>query len=477
MCSYQACSYDLPEKSCNAEFLTAICSCFTPTGTNLIMDQFTLKLANVYKPVINPDDQNVKEMVKLSQQLNPIFIDTHNNNKYLFKWIYFASNVGTFAMYPGSCINVFDPRYRPWYIGSATGAKNFILILDFSGSMSTDNRDSILKSAVSILLKNLVNYDWVGVVVFQAYATTYSDKLVRATSDNVAKIIEFVEANEPNGETNFSDAFQKANDLLKDSTYDGQVSPCKTFIMFLTDGIPSHGITDQQEFLIFFETLEQLRKATTIFAYALGDNSVSQIPMAISCRRSGIFEAITNIEELSGKLNSYFRTLSLGMDIKSPLWVEPYLDSSGLGEMTTCSIPVYDRTVTPSRFLGVVGIDVMMDDFYFYEASKDIIIKYLILKSMSACTNSDTTECQINTMRPIQYRCAPPDPNCQISLEWDLCKKPLKNIFCNNIVPEGKKLEDSCCGVVAQACTKLITSSIYITINIMIFVLVLVFIL
>ena len=153
ICSYQACSYDLPEKTCNAEFLTAICSCYTPTGTNLIMDQFTIKIANVYKPDIDPDDQKVKEMVKLSQQLNPIFLDTLENNKYLFKWIYFASNVGTFAMYPGSCINKFDARYRPWYIGSATGAKNFILILDFSGSMSTDNRDSILKSAVSIILR------------------------------------------------------------------------------------------------------------------------------------------------------------------------------------------------------------------------------------------------------------------------------------------------------------------------------------
>jgi len=375
-------------------------------------------------------------------------------------------------MYPGSCINVYDHRYRPWYIGTSTGAKNFILILDFSGSMSTDNRDNILKNAVSLLLKNLVNYDWVGVVVFQSYATSYSDKLVRATKENIAKIIEFIEANEPNGETNFSDAFQKTNDLIKDSNFDNQASPCKTFIMFLTDGIPSKGITDQQELLIFFETLDELRKST-IFSYSLGNNSDTQIPMAIACRRNGIFEAIINIEDLTEKLNSYFSTLSLGMNINSPLWVEPYLDSSGLGEMTTCSIPVYDRTVSPIRFLGVVGIDVMMDDFYTYEASRNLIIKNLILKSMSACTNSDATECQINTMRPMKYRCAPLDPNCQISLQWDFCKKPLKNIFCNSIIEEGKTLQDSCCGVVAQACTKLITSKYYLTLNIIIIVIIL----
>jgi len=236
--------------------------------------------------------------------------------------------------------------------------------------------------------------------------------------------------------------------------------------MFLTDGIPSRGITDQQEFLVFFETLDQLRKAT-IFAYTLGNNVDTQIPMALACRRTGYFEAILNIDELNIKLNSYFKTLILGMDIKSPLWVEPYIDSSGLGEMSTCSIPVYDRTVNPPLFLGVLGIDVMMDDFFLYEPSREIIIKTLILKSMNTCTNDETTECQINTMRPMTYRCSPPDPKCQLSLQWEVCKKPLKNIFCNKIIEEGKSLEDTCCGSVAQACTKLVTTSKkYLVINI-----------
>jgi len=41
----------------------------------------------------------------------------------------------------------------------------------------------------------------------------------------------------------------------------------------------------------------------------------------------------------------------------NPLWIEPYLDANGLGELTTCSIPFYDRNVNPPLLLGVLAID------------------------------------------------------------------------------------------------------------------------
>ena len=51
--------------------------------------------------------------------------------------------------------------------------------------MANESRADTLKAAVSILLKNLVNADWVGVVIFESNATTFQPKLVRATSENI----------------------------------------------------------------------------------------------------------------------------------------------------------------------------------------------------------------------------------------------------------------------------------------------------
>ena len=63
-------------------------------------------------------------------------------------------------------------------------------------------------------------------------------------------------------------------------------------------------------------------------------------------------------------MNSYFFALSLGIETKTPVFVEPYEDAHGLGLMTTCSLPVYDRTGDTPFLIGVVGIDIMMKDLY-----------------------------------------------------------------------------------------------------------------
>jgi len=225
--------------------------------------------------------------------------------------------------------------------------------------------------------------------------------------------------------------------------------------MFLTDGTPTSGIIIEEELKHFIDNLYFIKKAI-IFAYSLGPNSLSNIPQSIACMRNGIFEWIQDVNELYLKLNSYFVILSLGMDISKPLWVEPYIDASGLGEMTTCSIPVYDRSVTPFIFLGVIGIDVLVDEFYKTESSREVIQNILISKSMSACVNSNISECQINTIREDKFKCSTSNQSCnKIKIIWDICPNTLNNIFCNkdqgNGVPANK---DPCCGTDPQACTK-----------------------
>ena len=278
--------------------------------------------------------------------------------------------------------------------------------------MGTDNRANILKEAVSLLLKNLVNYDWVGIVIFASEATTYNKILVRATSANIDKMIKFVNGNDPNGGTNYQAAFQAADNLLTNSIYDENNSPCKTFVMFLTDGIPTAGLKEEEQLTTFIDGLMSLKKAI-IFSYSLGANASSSIPKAISCMRNGIFEMVSNVGDLSIKLNSYFVILSLGMKIEKAIWVEPYTDFSGLGELTTCSIPVYDRSVNPYILLGVIGIDISLYDMMVIEPDVTVITKKLISKSMSACTNSDATECQINTLRSDQFKCSEHNGNCK----------------------------------------------------------------
>lgn len=59
----------------------------------------------------------------------------------------------------------YDPRFRPWYVAAATGAKNVVLLIDISGSMASYRMDIAKQAAVSVI-ETLGLQDWFNVVFF-----------------------------------------------------------------------------------------------------------------------------------------------------------------------------------------------------------------------------------------------------------------------------------------------------------------------
>ena len=51
-----------------------------------------------------------------------------------------------------------------------------------------------------------------------------------------------------------------------------------------------------------------------------------------------------------GFFYDYYATLRSGETL--PVWTEPYIDSSGAGQMTTCAIAVYDDELEPPELIG-----------------------------------------------------------------------------------------------------------------------------
>jgi hypothetical protein len=63
----------------------------------------------------------------------------------------------------------WDPRYRPWYVNVVTGPKDIVIVLDVSGSMSTDPvaaRNYKAIEAVERLMMTFTERDYVGLVLF-----------------------------------------------------------------------------------------------------------------------------------------------------------------------------------------------------------------------------------------------------------------------------------------------------------------------
>lgn len=49
----------------------------------------------------------------------------------------------------------YDQRFRPWFANAATGPKDVIILIDTSGSMSTDGRMDLAISVAKQVLKTL----------------------------------------------------------------------------------------------------------------------------------------------------------------------------------------------------------------------------------------------------------------------------------------------------------------------------------
>ena len=96
-------------------------------------------------------------------------------------------------------------------------------------------------------------------------------------------------------------------------------------------------------------------------------------------------------------MSSYYRYLAAGLNRVDPIWTEPYKDKTGLGDVTTTAFPVYDRTLKPHFLLGVVGIDITMDQFYKFDNSKNVL-KKLVTQSIK-CTKTNFTECDLEALR------------------------------------------------------------------------------
>ncbi len=111
VCTHHTCSTILPKLTCNADFLTAACSCFEPGGTTLSMEASMVKLADLFPPAVNPNNQRVQEMVRTGNALNSVFVNLNKKDK-AYKWIYFGTSNGVFIGYPGqpSCSAKYDNR-------------------------------------------------------------------------------------------------------------------------------------------------------------------------------------------------------------------------------------------------------------------------------------------------------------------------------------------------------------------------------
>lgn len=272
-------------------------------------------------------------------------------------WMYFGDQAtGSVSWWPNVdwCADSYDPRLRPWYSAASTGPKDVVIVVDVSGSMTKQNRYELAKEATESLLDTLEWKDYANIILFnQGISAQFSSNMVPVDSCKRMEMKAWLRMQKWNeGGTNFVVAMNRAFDVIRDSVKAGETSMCQKAILFLTDGKAEFSDDD-------FASMQVLSKRydTSIFTYALGSGSDKTVTKKLACQNRGIFYPIPDGGDLKHIMSQYYSFFASGQEVCQSAFTA-YTDLVTGSELWPACLPMYDRSSSQSKLLGVTCMDI-----------------------------------------------------------------------------------------------------------------------
>ena len=192
--------------------------------------------------------------------------------------------------------------------------KDIAFVLDTSGSMAGKKLDQA-KKALQFCVENLNDGDRFEIIRFSTEVEPLFDKLVKATKQSRAKADDFIKDLRPMGGTAIDDALRKALALRPG----GEDRPF--VVIFLTDGRPTIGTTDEEQ--IIANVKKENDGRTRIFCFGIGTDVNTHLLDRITEDTRAVSQYVLPEEDLEVKVSSFFSK------IKEPVLANPTLRFGG----------------------------------------------------------------------------------------------------------------------------------------------------
>lgn len=141
-------------------------------------------------------------------------------------------------------------------------SKDITFILDVSGSMSGEKIEQA-KKALRYCVNNLNTDDHFNIIPFSTEANSLFNSLQKAEKQNIVESKRFIDNLQAIGGTNIEEAFDVAFKNYRKSSR-------PHFVVFLTDGKPTIGETNEDKLLELITTLN--KNNSRIFTFGIGDD-------------------------------------------------------------------------------------------------------------------------------------------------------------------------------------------------------------
>lgn len=180
--------------------------------------------------------------------------------------------------------------------------KDVCFVLDTSGSMMGDKLAQA-KQALQFCLQNLNAQDRFQIVRFSTEAERVFDSLQPVTRKTVARASDFLKRLKPIGGTAIHEALQMA--MQQKKAKQGDERPYH--VVFLTDGIPTIGKTDEASII---NSLTGAGQSTRVFSFGIGANVNTHLLDKIAERTRAVSQYVLPKEDLELKLSRFYKKIA-----------------------------------------------------------------------------------------------------------------------------------------------------------------------
>jgi len=193
--------------------------------------------------------------------------------------------------------------------------KDVAFVLDTSGSMA-GKKLAQAKKALRFCVENLNDEDRFEIIRFSTEVEPLFDKLVRANDGNRERANDFIKELKPIGGTAIDDALTKAF-ALRPGREDGR----PFVVIFLTDGRPTIGTTDEDQ--IVSNVKHRNEDRTRVFCFGIGTDVNTHLLDKITEETRAFSQYVLPEEDLEVKVSNFFSK------IKEPVLANPTLKLTG----------------------------------------------------------------------------------------------------------------------------------------------------
>lgn len=213
--------------------------------------------------------------------------------------------------------------------------KDVLVVLDRSGSMSENKKLEQAKEALRFVLRNLNKNDRFNVISYNDSVEPFFDEMTEVSKKKVDEAMERVDSLEPAGGTNIHEAMSVSMRMLagrsaermrdgdNEATVERGAPNRPRYIIFLTDGRPTVGKTDE-DVIIRDTTRANKESGARLFTFGVGYDVNVRLLDKLVGENNGRSDYVKPNEPIEGKISSLYSK------IRNPVMTNLKIEVQGL---------------------------------------------------------------------------------------------------------------------------------------------------